>query len=89
MTPELRAQVLLGKDAEDFVESELGRVVLGMAKQDLEAAVLAFDNADINNPSKLLDLKVDLRVARRFEQYLIELINRGREAWDARDKQGE
>lgn len=85
MNDDTRAQVIIGKDAEDFVESELGRTVLGMAKQDLEAAVLAFDKADISDPSKLLDLKVDLRVARRFEQYLIELIQRGREAWAARD----
>lgn len=83
MNAELKAQVLIGKDAEDFVESELGRTVLGMAKQDMEGAVLAFDKADINDPSKLIDLKVDIRVARRFEQYLIELITRGREAWEA------
>lgn len=83
MNDEAKAQILIGEAAEEFVESELGKTVIGMSKQDMEAAVLAFDKADINDPAKLIDLKVDIRVARRFEAYLIELITRGREAWAA------
>lgn len=79
MTPEERAQVITGVDAEEFVDSDLGKIVLGMAEQDLKEAIIAFDEIDITDRAKLLDLKVQIRTARRFDQYLAELIMRGRE----------
>jgi len=77
---EIRAQVIIGNDAEEFVDSELGKTILGMAKQDEAAAVIAFDEVDPTDLKAVARIQQELRVARRFEQYLIELINRGREA---------
>ena len=83
LNPEEKAQVIVGGAAEDFTESELGAVVLGMAKQDAEAAVLAFMDADITDHGKIANIQLDLRVARKFEQYLSELIIKGRETYAA------
>jgi hypothetical protein len=61
----------VGKDAEDFRESDLGKVILGMAKQDLDAAVERMARANL------------------AEQYLMELISRARETFDAYKQQKE
>lgn len=83
ISDEVRAQAIIGDDAEEFVQSELGRTVLGMAKQDLEAAIHEFDKAKVTDTERLMELKVEIRAAKRFEQYLVELITRGREALEA------
>lgn len=80
MSEELEAQILIGDKAEEFVASELGRTILGMAKQDADMALHRFDECDITDHTKLMDIKVELRVAQRFNRYLAELITRGREA---------
>lgn len=77
---EIEAQVLIGDDAEKFVETELGRTILGMAKQDVEAAVIAFADADASDLSKIRELQLQIRQGQKFERYLVELIQRGREA---------
>lgn len=87
LTDQQRAEILIGDDAENFVQSELGQTVLGMAKQDAEAAMLRFQEADITDTAKLMDIKVELRVAQRFDRYLAELITRGREVLDANKQQ--
>ena len=89
MRDELKAQVLIGDDAETFFASELGRTVLGMAKQDEEMAVAAFDEADPTDYKAIAKIQQDLRVAKRFEQYLTELITKGREALQAWSHQNE
>lgn len=83
MTDEEKAQILIGDDAEVFKESDLGKVILGMARQDLEKAIHDFDACHLKDESRLLELKVEIRTAKRFEQYLDELITRGREVLEA------
>lgn len=86
MTDEQKAQIIIGDDAEIFKESELGRVVLGMARQDLEKAIHDFDACHLKDEARLLELKVEIRTAKRFEQYLDELMVRGREVLAAMAK---
>lgn len=69
--------------AEEFKKSELGQIVLGMARQDGEFAMEAFDKAPVTDQAKLIDAKVSYRVAMKFETYLEELITRGHEAMEA------
>lgn len=80
MSEELKAQIIIGDDAETFVSSELGKTMIGMARQDAEAAMLAFGDADVNNAIAIAKIQQDYRTAKKFEQYLVELIQRGREA---------
>jgi hypothetical protein len=80
LSPQEKAEILIGDDAEQFLGSELGRTVLGMAEQDLLAAAESLDSVSLTNQDKLIDLKVEIRVSKRFKSYLRELIDRGREA---------
>lgn len=83
MNDQLTAEALIGDDAAKFLESELGKVMLGMAHQDLEQAVIALDEVDVSDTKKVGQLQLEIRLARRFESYLTELIQRGKEALDA------
>lgn len=89
MSDELKAEVLIGDDAEKFVESELGRIVLGMAEQDLRNAMLDFAEADITNQGQVAKIQQEVKVAIRFDRYLRELIEKGREALTAWRQQNE
>lgn len=80
MTPEVLAQVITGDDAETFIASELGQTILKIAAQDLDAAVLGFSDADASDVNKIRELQLQVRIGMRFEQYLKEIITRGREA---------
>jgi hypothetical protein len=80
LNDEIKAQILIGDDAETFVQSELGKTVLGMAQQDFEAAMHAFCEADLGDTRAVAKIQQEARVARALNQYLVELIQRGREA---------
>lgn len=84
---EVKAQVLIGKEAQDFLESDLGKVILGMAKQDMESAVEGFSSANAANTEQVIEAQVRVRVAMRFERYLVELITRGSEVFEAYKQQ--
>jgi hypothetical protein len=80
LNDDIKAQVIVGDEAEEFVSSELGRTVLEMAKQDAQLALEAFCDADLADSAKIAKIQQDARIASRFNQYLVELITRGREA---------
>jgi hypothetical protein len=75
---EVVAEALIGDEAKKFVESDLGRCVLGMAKQDLDEAKEKLIDATEEKEQEELRLKAML--ARRFPDYLSELITRGEQA---------
>lgn len=85
----IKVEVVAGNDAEDFVGSELGKIVLGMAEQDAKAVMQEFSEVDASDLSKVRDLQVRLKVALRFDSYLAELVTRGREAMEAYKQQQE
>lgn len=89
MNDEIRAQVIVGDDAETFVAGELGQAVLKIAAQDLDAAVLAFADADTSDDARIRELQLQVRLAMRFERYLSEIITRGREALAANNNNKE
>lgn len=80
MNDEIAAQVIIGDDAETFVASDLGKTCLGMAKQDFESAMHAFCDVDLTDTKAVAKIQQDARVSRALDQYLSELIQRGREA---------
>lgn len=81
-----KAEVMLGKEAEDFVHSQLCKAILGMAKQDADKVMHDFDRVDVTDQAKVIELKIELRAVKRFEQYLSELIIKGKEAWETREQ---
>ena len=50
-----------------------------MAEQDEKNAMLDFHDGDPTDSKAMIKAQIDLKVARRFPQYLSELIVRGRE----------
>lgn len=89
MIEEVKAHVVLGKDAEDFLDSDLGRAILGMAKQDADAATDLFARVNASDISQVVEAQVQIRTAMRFAQYLVELITRGKEEFAAYKQQKE
>jgi hypothetical protein len=83
---EVRAQAILGSDAEAFVDSELGQNILKAANEDKDAAMFAFMNADVTDVKAMTAIQIDLKVAVRFEQYMYKIIMQGREMYEAATK---
>ena len=76
----LKAEVLIGDDAKTFIESELGRTILGMAEQDVERALVVLDGADPADTKAMAIIQNRIWRARSFKAWLIELINNGEQA---------
>lgn len=80
MSDELIAQALIGDEAKKFIESDLGRCVLGMAMQEIEAAQLALEDVNPTDVPAIERLQNKAKLGRQFEQWLKELISNGENA---------
>ena len=80
MIDELVAEAELGEASRKFIESELGQCLIGMARQDASEAQEELISVDPLDISKVRDLQNKAILARRFEQYLAELVHRGNNA---------
>jgi hypothetical protein len=90
LNEELIAEAELGDAARNFVESELGRCVLSMAKQEIDAAHLDLEKTSPSNTEEITRLQNHIKVARWFEQWLAELIDKGNAALETwRQQQNE
>lgn len=77
---ELIAEAVIGDEARQFLESELGRTVLGIADQEIENARLAMELVDPHDAKAMMKLQNEIALGRRFKGWLIELINKGENA---------
>lgn len=76
----LIAQAEMGEQAKAFLESELGRVLIGMAEQDAQAAREALELVPPTETNTIMTLQNKARCARNFESWLKELVSRGEES---------
>lgn len=76
----LMSEVILGQDGEEFLRSELGKTMLGMARQDYAEAVLKLAEVPWWRKGQIRSLQRQADHAKRFLDYLRELILRGRSA---------
>jgi hypothetical protein len=74
---ELIAQAEIGEEARKFVESDLGKCVLGMAEQEALAAMEELVSTDPGDWKKIARLQMQIQSARNFEKWLAELIDEG------------
>jgi hypothetical protein len=74
------AEAMLGRDAKDFFTSELGRYMLGCAKQDMESAYEKLKTVSPWRRNRIRDLQNEVRVAEQFILYIRDLILRGKAA---------
>lgn len=87
---ELIAEAEIGEDARQFVESDLGKILLGMAQQEVARAQEELETVDPSDTKKVVALQNQAKNGRNFEAWLAELISKGEQAlivW--REKQKE
>lgn len=78
----LFAEAVLGDDAMEFLNSELGQYVRGCAKQDQEDAKSQLLKVDPENTSEIRKLQMKAKVAGSLIGYLAEIVQRGSAAAD-------
>ena len=77
---ELSAEVEMGELARTFVTSDLGKCLLGMAHQEIAEAHDALEMVSPVDIVKITELQNKAKLGRMFEQWLIELIDKGNSA---------
>ena len=74
------AQAILGRDAEDFIKSELGRYLIGCADQEKKDALVQLARVSPWRRNRIRDLQARVWRAESFLSWLAELIKVGRQA---------
>lgn len=79
---ELIAHAEIGLQGQAFLQSDLGRTVIGMAKQQREASEKALVFVDPDDKKAITALQNNAKLALYFEQWLEELISKGENAME-------
>lgn len=77
---ELQAEMILGDDAQKWLDSELGRTVVGMAAQEKAEALEALADVKATDIEAIMTLQAIAKRADSFATWIAELIHRGAEA---------
>jgi len=77
---ELFAEAMLGKDAEDFIQSEIGQYVIGCAEQEIAEAADQLKRVHPWRTRRIRELQNQVWRAESFQTWLAELVMRGRQA---------
>ena len=83
LSPETRtffAEAALGRDAREFAASDLGRYMIGCAKQDVADAQEKLTRCLPFRWKRIQQLQNEIRVAEQFLSYIRDLIIRGKAA---------
>ena len=81
MSDELKEQIVLGNDAENFVSSPLGQKLIELARREVDAATLDMRDVDLGDGKKLREIQNRIWRATQFEAWLEEIVITGREAY--------
>ena len=81
----LWAEARLGKDAEEFLSSQVGRYMLGRAEQEEKEALEALATVAFWRWRRVIQLQAQVWRAKQFQQYLGEMVLSGRQALDTLD----
>jgi hypothetical protein len=76
----LFAEAALGVDARHFLSSDLGRFMVGCARQDYETALQKLKTTPAWRWRRIRDLQFDMWKAEKFCEYLKELMVQGKQA---------
>lgn len=77
---ELIAEAELGDAAKKFIESDLGKCLVGMAAQEVMSAEKALGKIDPKDESGIVKLQNSVWLGEHFQQWLVELIDNGESA---------
>ena len=76
----LIAQAELGKDAREFLEGDLGKCLLGFARQEVELAKEKLCTVKAGDIEAVQALQNEAALGVRFERWLVELVQEGDDA---------
>lgn len=77
---ELIATAEIGDEARKFIESDLGKMLLGMAQQEIDAAREGLQDIDPSDTKAITALQNKAKTAGNFKTWLTELITNGEQA---------
>lgn len=83
------AEAMLGKDAQEFFSSDIGRYMVGCAKQDMEEAYAKLRTVSPWRRNRVRQLQNEVQVAERFILYIRDLVLRGKAAEHALEEREE
>jgi hypothetical protein len=77
---ELIAAMELGKEAQEFIEGNIGRYLIGVAQQEVRAAQEALGRVQPEDIKTIVELQRKVWNGEHFEEWLKELVHNGNEA---------
>jgi hypothetical protein len=87
MNTELYAEAMLGKDAEEFLETDIGRYLIGRAEQESREAMDQLKKIYPWRRRKIQELQNRIWLAENVQGWIVELIISGRQALQTLDEQ--
>ena len=79
------AEAVLGRDADEFLSSELGRFIVGRCDQEIQEAQALLSEVSPWRRNRIRQLQNQVWRARSMKAWLVELVNAGRMAEAALD----
>lgn len=89
MIDELVATAELGEEAKNFLASDLGRCLLGLAQQEAALASEKLETVDAKDSEQVRQLQYQVKFGRSFEGWLKSLVADGDNALAAWKQQRE
>jgi len=79
-TLSLYAEGILGADAHDFFNSELGRYVLARAKEEADVAIEELKNIEFFKSQEIANLQMKIKTAESAIKWLNDVLISGKQA---------
>ena len=80
MSQELFAEAILGRDAEDFVQSDIGKYLIGCAEQEAQEAMEQLKHVYSWRRRKIMELQNKIWRAESVQSWIAEIIIKGKQA---------
>lgn len=80
MSNELFAEAILGRDAEEFILSDIGQYIIGCAEQEANDAISQLKTVYPWRRRKITELQNKIYRAESIQSWLAELVIKGKQA---------
>lgn len=80
---QVAAEIVLGEEAQRFMDSDLGRLVLGFARQEVERAVDDLLRADPQDTKTIREIQLRAAFGANFDKWLREIVAEGEQSLQA------
>ena len=74
------AEAVIGRDAAEFLASDIGRYLIGRCDQEAQEAMMALSTVSVWRRNRIRQLQNEVWRAQSVKAWLIELITAGRQA---------